>query len=96
MYSKSGERLERLAADFVGTLAISAKEDQSWFFVSGTGFTTPSTIFRYDYKAPEGQRWSTYRDTKLNGLNPNDFVAEQVNFIENQVVIALIFIGLVQ
>jgi prolyl oligopeptidase len=43
-----------------------------------TGFNTPGTIGRYDFTAPEAQRWSIYRSTRVNGLNPDDFESLQV------------------
>jgi len=43
-----------------------------------TGFNTPGTIGRYDFTVPENQRWSIYRSTNVNGLNPDDFEATQV------------------
>lgn len=78
IYSSAGEQVERLAADFVGTINISAKREHSWFFATITGFTTPGTIQMYDFKASEGNRWSVYRKTKVNGLILEDFAAEQV------------------
>ena len=43
-----------------------------------SGFTSPGTVGQYDFTAPEGQRWSIYQTTKVNGLNPEDFEAQQV------------------
>jgi len=43
-----------------------------------TGFTSPGTVGRYDFTAPQGQRWSIYQTTKVNGLNLEDFEAQQV------------------
>ncbi|KIM30914.1 hypothetical protein M408DRAFT_272569 [Serendipita vermifera MAFF 305830] len=78
VYSKTGEKLQRLEEDFVGSIGISGKPDHSWFFALSTGFTSPGTVHRYDFTAPKEQRWSTYRRTKLKALNPENFVAEQV------------------
>jgi len=76
IYSQDGKQLKRLAEDFVGTIDISGYRDQSWFFATMTGFTTPGTIARYDFKSEPN--WSLYRSTKVKGLKPEDFVAEQV------------------
>ncbi|EJD00885.1 prolyl oligopeptidase [Fomitiporia mediterranea MF3/22] len=79
LHDLSGKRLKRLAADFVGKIEISSRRDQSWFFATLSGFTTPCTLARYDFKEPKEEvRWSVYRTTKLEGLNPDDFSAEQV------------------
>jgi prolyl oligopeptidase len=77
IYSKSGERLSRLAEDFVGALSVSSKPDQSWFFATAVGFTTPGIVYHYDFKAQN--QWNVYRTTQVNGLDPNDFIAEQVS-----------------
>jgi len=45
-----------------------------------TGFTTPGIVVKYDFTDPnEDKRWSVYRTTKVKGLDPNDFIAEQVS-----------------
>ena len=45
-----------------------------------TGFTTPGIVVKYDFTNPnEDKRWNVYRTTKVKGLDPNDFVAEQVS-----------------
>lgn len=78
LYSKEGVQLTRLAADFVGAASIASREKQSHFFVTLSGFNTPGTIACYDFTAPELERFSTLRTTKVNGLNPDDFEATQV------------------
>ncbi|KAG6853174.1 hypothetical protein C0991_006352 [Blastosporella zonata] len=78
LYSKTGSQLTRLASDFVGAASIVSRPNQPHFFVSMTGFNSPGTIARYDFTAPEDQRWSIYRTTKVNGLNPDDFESKQV------------------
>lgn len=79
LFDLNGKKLQRLAPDFVGKIEVSARRDQSWFFVTLSGFTTPCTVARYDFtEKNESNRWSIYRTTKLQGLNPDDFTAEQV------------------
>ncbi|KAF8239504.1 hypothetical protein L208DRAFT_1420673 [Tricholoma matsutake] len=78
IYSTAGEQLSRLAPDFVGSASVSSRQKQSHFFVTMTGFNSPGTVARYDFDAPEEQRWSIYRTTKVKGLNPDDFEAQQV------------------
>jgi len=80
IYNKDGRREKRLAEDFVGSISVYGKADESWFFISMTGFTTPGIVVKYDFTTPEeDQRWKVYRTTKVKGLNPNDFIAEQVS-----------------
>ena len=79
LYDTNGLKIKRLADDFVGKMDIAARSDQSWFFVTLSGFTTPSTVARYDFKEPdEDKKWSVYRTTKLKGLDAADFSAEQI------------------
>ncbi|KAF9476472.1 prolyl oligopeptidase [Pholiota conissans] len=78
LYTHTGEELTRLAEDFVGAVSVSGREKQTFFFVSLTGFTSPGTLARYDFTAPEDKRWSIYRHIKLTGLNTEDFEATQV------------------
>lgn len=78
IYSKEGKQLTRLMPDFIGSLFSSARHKDTWFFVNGSGFTTPGTLGRYDFTAPEGQQWSIYGETKVKGLNPSEFTADQV------------------
>ncbi|KAF9004715.1 prolyl oligopeptidase [Cyathus striatus] len=80
IYSNMGSQLERLASDFVGAASVYGRQKQPWFFVTMTGFNTPGTVARYDFRAPEEQRWSIYRTVKVKGLNPKDFEARQVWF----------------
>ncbi|KIJ56911.1 hypothetical protein M422DRAFT_149708 [Sphaerobolus stellatus SS14] len=75
IYSLDGQKVKRLAEDFVGTIDISGRRDQSWFFATLSGFTSPGTIAHYDFKA---DNWSVYRNTKVKGLNLDEFTAEQV------------------
>ena len=80
IYNKDGRREKRLAEDFVGSIAVYGKADESWFFVLMTGFTTPGIVVKYDLTSPEeDQRWKVYRITKVKGINPSDFIAEQVS-----------------
>ncbi|KZP21737.1 hypothetical protein FIBSPDRAFT_740187 [Athelia psychrophila] len=79
LYSLAGERLTRLAEDFVGAAYISGRRSRPDFFITLTGFTTPGVVARYDFsERDEKKRWSVHQTTKVNGLDPEDFLAEQV------------------
>lgn len=79
LYSFTGERLTRLAPDFVGAASVAGRRGKSDFFVTMTGFTTPGVVARFDFsQKAENKRWSIYRTTFVNGLDPEDFIAEQV------------------
>jgi len=69
----------RLASSHVGSILVSTKREQPFFFATLVGFTTAGTVARYSFsEADETKRWSTYRTTKVKGLVPEDFNAEQV------------------
>nr|E2JFG2.1 RecName: Full=Dual function macrocyclase-peptidase POPB; AltName: Full=Prolyl oligopeptidase B; Short=POP B; AltName: Full=Toxin-processing prolyl oligopeptidase [Amanita bisporigera]ADN19205.1 prolyl oligopeptidase [Amanita bisporigera] len=78
LYSKAGDQLSRLASDFIGVASITNREKQPHSFLTFSGFNTPGTISRYDFTAPDTQRLSILRTTKLNGLNADDFESTQV------------------
>lgn len=78
IYDNSGKQLEHLFPDFVGSMTSHCRETHSWLFVTMSGFTTPGTIAYYEFKRPEGQRMLPFRQTKVNGLNPDDFETRQV------------------
>ncbi|KAF8164897.1 prolyl oligopeptidase [Crassisporium funariophilum] len=78
IFSHTGAQVARVAEDFVGAALTSGREKQSWFFVTMNGFTDPCSVGRYDFAAPQEHRWSIIRTTKLNGLDPDDFEAQQV------------------
>ncbi|KAF7969402.1 hypothetical protein HWV62_27391 [Athelia sp. TMB] len=79
LYSLAGARLARLAEDFVGAAYVSGRRTRDDFFVTLTGFTTPGIVARYDCAEPdEKKRWRVHQTTKVTGLDPDDFLAEQV------------------
>ncbi len=78
VYNTKGERITRLASDFVGAATLSGRRSQSWFFATLVGFTTPGIVGRYNFKESEQTRWSIYHKTAVGGLNADDFHAEQV------------------
>lgn len=78
LYSlRNGQRLERIAPDFIGLATVTTRRDWDIFGVTLTNFTTPSAHYRYDFAAPEGQRWALVHMTKVSGLEPDDFIVEQ-------------------
>ena len=79
IYDLNGKRIKRIAEDFVGAISVSNYRDQEWFFATLSGFTTPGTVAKYDFRLPEDERWSVYRNTLVKGLKPEDFSAEQVS-----------------
>ncbi|TFL05465.1 prolyl oligopeptidase [Pterulicium gracile] len=73
---KTGARVERLSADFIGAAMVDGHRSGSHFFATLTGFNTPGTVMVYDDNAKE--KWSRYRQAEVAGLNLDDFEAQQV------------------
>lgn len=79
LYNFKGERLKRIAEDFIGAASLYGRRKQPWFWATLEEFTTPSTVARYDFEeSSEDKKWSIYRKTFVEGLNSEDFLAEQV------------------
>ncbi|KAG0144673.1 hypothetical protein CROQUDRAFT_47007 [Cronartium quercuum f. sp. fusiforme G11] len=75
----TGKQIKRIAPNIIGTCAqLAGRREDNDFFFSFTGFLSPGTVYRYRLDAPEGQELSVFRKTELAGLNPDDFVSEQV------------------
>jgi prolyl oligopeptidase len=43
-----------------------------------TSFTSPGTVYHYDFTNGVGQEQRIYRVAKVDGIDPRDFVSEQV------------------
>jgi prolyl oligopeptidase len=78
LYSRAGIQLARLAPDFVGVASVANREKQPHFFLVLSGFNTPGTIAFYDFGAQDAQRYSIFRTTTVDGLDPDDFETTQV------------------
>ncbi|KAA1465945.1 prolyl oligopeptidase [Dentipellis sp. KUC8613] len=79
---ETGERLKRLVADHVGAISVGGRREYSWFFVALTGFTTPGTVLKYDFKDESSSgdgALNVWRETSVKGFaGQGGFVAEQV------------------
>jgi len=81
IFSFTGDRLIRLAPDFVGTAKLTGTRRQSWFYVTMTSFTCPGTIAQYDFSIDEeSNRWKIRRTMEVTGLIQQDFEVRQVWF----------------
>ena len=77
----------RIAKDFVGKISVFSKRDGYTAFMSLTGFTTPLMIGKYVFPkiapssaapARNGAEWSIWRRTPIEGIVPEEFIAEQI------------------
>lgn len=71
--------MRRLAEDMIGSIdQISGRREHKEMWFSMGSFTSPGTVYRYDFTAEQGKEQTVYREAKVKGINPNDFVSEQV------------------
>lgn len=79
----TGEKLKRLEASHVGSMQVSGKRKQNWAFLTLTGFTTPGTVSKYEFKDEEKSdagSSTVWRQTVVKGLaGSGGFTAEQVS-----------------
>ena len=82
--SPTGQKVKRVQEDFVGSISVATRRDQSWFFAHCSGFTNPGVVGKFDFlpsKDFHGEgKWSVQRTVQLKGLVLDDFIAEQVRF----------------
>lgn len=76
---KSGERIERIGSDLIGTVGgLSGRREDDQLFFTFSNFVSPGQTFRYQFKKAQGDRLSLYRESKVEGISSEDFVTEQV------------------
>ncbi|GAA5855758.1 hypothetical protein JCM8547_001672 [Rhodosporidiobolus lusitaniae] len=79
LYSLStGSRIRRLASDKLGSIdGLAGRRSHSEFWFSMTSFTSPGTVYRYDFATGEEE---VYREASVEGIRAEEFVSEQVFF----------------
>ncbi|GJN89615.1 hypothetical protein Rhopal_002602-T1 [Rhodotorula paludigena] len=80
----TGERIRRLGEGLIGSIdQIAGRREHGEFWFSMTSFTSPGTVYRFDFsdKGAAGEhegKEAVYREAKVEGIQPSDFVSEQV------------------
>ncbi|KAK4703563.1 prolyl oligopeptidase, partial [Phenoliferia sp. Uapishka_3] len=75
----SGKRISRVAENLIGSIdSMSGRREDKDMWFSMTSFTSPGTVYRYNFEEAEGRELSTYREAAVKGIVPEDFVSEQV------------------
>ncbi|KAL0957661.1 hypothetical protein HGRIS_001442 [Hohenbuehelia grisea] len=85
-----GQRLLRVAEDYVGAMSVSrCRRSQSWFFLTIFGFDSPGVIRRYglpkrflegavEESSQKLESWSVWWKTPIKGIITDDFRTSQV------------------
>ncbi|GAA5902303.1 hypothetical protein JCM6882_000496 [Rhodosporidiobolus microsporus] len=81
-----GSRVRRLAEDKLGSIdGLAGRREHREFWFSMSGFTSPGTSYRYDFETDEAKgkkegEEKVYREAKVEGIVPAEFISEQVFF----------------
>ncbi|SCZ88299.1 BZ3500_MvSof-1268-A1-R1_Chr2-1g04318 [Microbotryum saponariae] len=76
---KAGTKVKRIGEGLIGSIdQITGRREDREFWFSMTSFTSPGTVYRYEFDAKEGEEQSIYRAATVKGINPDDFMSEQV------------------
>lgn len=80
----TGERIRRLGEGLIGSIdQIAGRREHGEFWFSMTSFTSPGTVYRFDFSDKDAAgkhegKEAVYREAKVEGIQPSDFVSEQV------------------
>lgn len=80
----TGKRIRRLAEGKIGSIdGIAGRREHSEFWFSMSGFTSPGTVYRFDFNddattGKKGGEESVYREASVEGIKADDFISEQV------------------
>jgi prolyl oligopeptidase len=76
---ETGAMLKQIAKEYVGSLEISGRRDQAWFFARFTGFTNPGIVARYKFTNNSDGELNVWREPAVQGLaGTKGFLVEQV------------------
>ena len=75
VFDKKGQKLNEIEFPTYGTAAFSTSKKNPEVYYSFNSFTYPSEIFAYDL---EDNKSELVHATEIDGLNPDDYVTEQV------------------
>lgn len=83
---ETGKRIKRLGEGLIGSIdqiAGKREHDEMWFSVSS--FTSPGTVYRYDFASDSARgkvegREQVYREASVDGIKADEYISEQVFF----------------
>ncbi|MCH5227565.1 MAG: S9 family peptidase [Muribaculaceae bacterium] len=74
-YDPDGLLIREITLPTFGSISVSADKDSDEVYYGFTSFTSPSSIYSLDMKSGESK---LIHQTEVGGLNPEDYVTEQV------------------
>lgn len=75
LYTKDGELVREIELPTYGTVGVSSSRDNDEVYYAFSSFVYPSALFKYDIATGESK---LYHQTETEGLNPEDYITEQV------------------
>ena len=75
LYSKEGEMIREIEFPTYGTASFSSGKKSDEIFYSFSSFVYPSTIYKYNIADNSSEQ---YKATTVDGLNPEDYITEQI------------------
>lgn len=75
LYTKAGEMVREIELPTYGTVGVSSSRDNDEVYYAFSSFVYPSALFKYDIASGES---TLYHQTEIEGLNPEDYITEQV------------------
>ena len=75
LYTVDGKLVREIELPTYGTVSVSSSRDNDEVFYAFSSFVYPSALYKYDLDTGESK---LYHQTEIEGLDPEDYVTEQV------------------
>lgn len=75
VYTTDGKLVREIELPTYGTVSVSSSRDNDEVYYAFSSFVYPSALYKYDIASGESK---LYHQTEIEGLNPDDYVTEQV------------------
>lgn len=75
LYTADGKLVREIELPTYGTVSVSSSRDNDEVYYAFSSFVYPSALYKYDIATGESK---LYHQTEIEGLDPEDYVTEQV------------------
>ncbi len=75
VYTTDGKLVREIELPTYGTVSVSSSRDNDEVYYAFSSFVYPSALYKYDIASGESK---LYHQTEIEGLNPDDYITEQV------------------